>query len=120
LERGADGLEQRDRVVVGPPLDVAATERKEVTADIVKTQHAAFERLDNIPGLAGGAGERVDIDRGAAYRLVVALAHRRLEGPDKIEVAAFRQEAPEHQRRFRQGGDADDVGRSDGDRKRAV
>ena len=74
----------------------------------------ACKRLQDVAGLAEGAGAGVDEDAGAAHHLVVGLAHAGPVGADAIDVRAGREPGAADQRLGGERGGGDDVGPAHG------
>ena len=83
---------------VRAPGNSAAREIEEIAQHGVLADHAGLQRLQDVAGLAEGAGASVDEDAGAAHHLVVGLAHAGPVGADAIDVRAGRQPGAADQR----------------------
>ena len=98
----------------GAPRDGAAREIEEIAEHGLLADHAGGQRLQDVAGLAEGAGAGVDEDAGAAHHLVVGLAHVGPVGADAIDVRAGREPGAADQRLGGERGRGDDVGLAHG------
>src|SRR6185503_6911452 len=98
LDGGADRFEEGDLVGRAAPGDGAARQIEEIAQHGVLADHAGLQRLQDVAGLAEGAGARVDEDAGAARRLVVGLAHAGPVGADTVDMRAGREPGAADQR----------------------
>jgi len=88
FERRPDGLEERDRRCAATAFRLTAYEFGQLSPYVALADDARIERLHEIAAFAECPGARIDEDFGPADRFVVGFPHRRLEGPDEIEVSA--------------------------------
>src|SRR4051812_23227461 len=87
LDRRSDRLEKRNLIRGAAALGVGAAEREQITLYRSLLEGSALQRQGDFPTL-DLRGRRVDVDPGAAERLVVGFAHGEIEGADEVEMGA--------------------------------